>query len=470
MGCWTNRNRCPLDRGDEGAGHNKKGHQGAKMRIVLLGPPGSGKSELSQKLSEQYGMPVITVNSVMQRAAAEPSELGRLAKEAMDMSRVSDELLLALLRIQIPQMDLSKGFVLVDFPKNAGQADVLDSMLSDLGAGIELVLNLEVDPDELMERLVGRITCDNCGAQYNMYINPPMVEGVCDHCGARVVRRPDDYEETISNRLRVYEAQMGPLLQYYQLSDKLHRVEADQGIDKAWGPVKKLIKSLPPSIPPGGATAVPAPQPAKTEEAAKPPKKAQKAVKKKAAAEEAPAKKAAPKKKAAAKTKIASKKKATKKAPAKKTAAKKKAAPKKAAKKTAAKKKVASKKAVTRKAAAKKAAPKKRVTKKKAATKVVKKAATKKKVTAKKTPVKKAVAKKAAVKKKVTKKPAAKKAVSKKAMAKKKVAKKAAPKRVAAKKSVAKKKVVKKAAAKKAPAKKSSAKKKTTAKKKSARR
>ncbi|MGB5465162.1 MAG: nucleoside monophosphate kinase, partial [Sedimenticolaceae bacterium] len=81
------------------------------MRIVLLGPPGSGKGALSQQLSEHYGMPVITVGSVMRRAAAEQTELGRLAKEAMDMSRVSDELLLALLRIQMPQMDLSKGFI-----------------------------------------------------------------------------------------------------------------------------------------------------------------------------------------------------------------------------------------------------------------------------------------------------------------------------------------------------------------------
>ena len=128
------------------------------MRIVLLGPPGSGKAELSQQISKHYGMPIITVNSVMRRAAAENSELGRLAKEAMDMSRVSDELLLALLRIQMPQMDLSLGFILVDLPKNAGQADVLDSVLNDLGASIELVLNLQVDPDELMERLVGRIT------------------------------------------------------------------------------------------------------------------------------------------------------------------------------------------------------------------------------------------------------------------------------------------------------------------------
>ena len=274
------------------------------MRIVLLGPPGSGKAELSGQISEHYGMPIITVSSVMQRAAAEPSELGRLAKEAMDMSRVSDELLLALLRIQMPQTDLGKGFILVDLPKNAGQADVLDSVLSDLGADIELVLNLEVDPDELMERLVGRITCDSCGAQYNMYINPPMVDGVCDACGARVVRRPDDYEETISNRLRIYDGQMAPLLQYYGVNDKLRRVTADEGPTKAWKAVRKLLDSMPPSISPGSNLAAAA----EADVGTRPAKKAvaKKAVTKKPVAKKAVAKKPVAKK-AVAKKAVAKK-------------------------------------------------------------------------------------------------------------------------------------------------------------------
>ena len=332
------------------------------MRIVLLGPPGSGKAELAQHISNHYGMPIITVSSVMQRAAAEPSELGRLAKEAMDMSRVSDELLLALLRIQMPQMDLSKGFVLVDLPKNAGQADVLDSVLSDLGAGIELVLNLEVDPDELMERLVGRITCDNCGAQYNMYVNPPLVDGVCDACGARVVRRPDDYEETISNRLRVYDGQMGPLLQYYQLNDKLHRIEADAGPAKAWKAVRKLIGTMPPSTAPGSvAVAAAEAVTAKAGTGKRAPRAGVAAAAKKATAKKAAAREkgveATPAKKAV------TKKAAVKKAAPKKTAAKK-AVTKKAAVKKAAPKKAAAKKAVTKKAAAKKAAPKKAAAKK----------------------------------------------------------------------------------------------------------
>jgi len=421
------------------------------MRIVLLGPPGSGKGELSQQISDHYRIPIITVSSVMQRAAAEQSELGRLAKEAMDMSRVSDELLLALLRIQLPQMDLSKGFVLVDLPKNAGQADVLDSVLSDLGATIELVLNLEVDPDELMERLVGRITCDNCGAQYNLYVNPPLVDGVCDECGARVVRRPDDYEETISNRLRVYEGQMGPLLQYYQLNDRLHRVEADEGVAKVWKAVRTLIDAMPPSISP---VAVEAAQPAAAA-AQKPAKKAAKGKAGKTAATEkpVPATAEAPK--------VAGKVPAAKKAPAKKAAAKKAVAKKAAVKKAAAKKAVA-KKPVTKKTVAKKAV-KKTAAKKAVAKKAVTKAAAKKAV--KKTTAKKAVAKRPAAKgAPVVKKVQGKKTPAKKAVAKKPVTKKGAVKKSVVKKAPAKRPVAKKVAAKKPPVKKAAAK-KATAKK-----
>ena len=130
------------------------------MRIVLLGPPGSGKASLSRRLGEYCKVPVVTCTGVLARAAGEESELGRLAKEAMDTSRVSDELLLALLRVRLTQPDLAGGFVLVDFPRNAGQGDVLDSILDSLGNPLDLVLYLTVDPDELMERLVGRITCD----------------------------------------------------------------------------------------------------------------------------------------------------------------------------------------------------------------------------------------------------------------------------------------------------------------------
>ena len=215
------------------------------MRIVLLGPPGSGKAELSKKIATEYDLPIITQSSVVDTAASEATELGRLAAEARDASRISDELLLHLLRLQLPRMDLSRGYVLVDMPKNSGQADVLDSVLNDLGRPVDLVLNLEVDRDDLMERLVGAIECDSCGASYNMYVNPPMVDNVCDYCGARVRRRPDDYEETISNRLRDYDMQMGPLLQYYNMDEKLQRVDAGEGGEPLWSKVRAVIEATP---------------------------------------------------------------------------------------------------------------------------------------------------------------------------------------------------------------------------------
>lgn len=408
------------------------------MRIVLLGPPGSGKGELSEKIADTYQTPIVTQASIVDAVAAEPGELGRLAAEARDAARVSDELLLALLRIQLPKMDLGQGYLLVDMPKDSGQADVLDSMLDDLGKPIDLALKLDVDMDELMERLVGRIRCDNCGASYNMYVNPPLVDGVCDECGARVRRRPDDYEETISNRLRVYEGQMGPLLQYYEQAGKLHRFDATGDIVPLWEKVRALIDATP-STPLAAESEVPA----EAEETAKPVKKVKKKVAKKVSKAEAePA--AKPAKKTAAK-------KTAKKAAAKKTVSKK-VVKKSAAKKAVAKKvvkKVAAKKAVAKKVV-KKAAPKAAVAGKAATKKTVKKAPARKvvqKKVAKKAPAKKAPIKKAVAKKAPVKKVAAKKVVKKKAVKKlpaKKVVKKAVVKKVPAKK-VAKKKVAKKA-------------------------
>lgn len=450
------------------------------MRIVLLGPPGSGKNAISQRIAEQYGLPVITCTSLIDWAVAEQSELGRLAKDSQQQGRLSDELLLALMRIRMAQKDLAQGCVLVDMPRTASQADVLDKLLSDMGNPIDLAILLDVDSDDLMERLVGRITCDSCGAEYNFYVNPPIVEGVCDMCGARVSRLPGDYEENIANRLRVYDTLLVPLIAYYQKNDNFQRVAAGGDESEVWAAVHALIEAVPARV-----VETPAPEKEiKSEEEPVPAEAAdKKAVSKKSKAEAG--KKLATKKVAAKKVDKEPAKQTAKKAAVKKAATKKKVAAKKAVKKTVAKKaaakKVVAKKAVAKKKVVKKAAAKKAVAKtvKKAVAKkaVAKKVASKKKVlaktAAKKKVVKKAVsktvkktaAKKPVVsKKKVVKKAAVKKAPAKKVVAKKKVVKKVPVKKPVAKKVAAKKKIVKKPVAKKAPA-KQAAKKKAAAKK-----
>ena len=421
------------------------------MRIVLLGPPGSGKTNISNRIGEYCDVPVVTCSGVITRAAAEDSELGRLAKEAVDTNRVSDELLLALLRVRLSQKEMGNGFVLVDFPRNVGQADVVEGILDSLGRPLDLVLFVAVDGDELMERLVGRIACDHCGAKYNLYVNPPMVEGICDHCGARVNRRPDDYEETISNRLRIYDGLMGPLSQYYQLHGKLRRVDGNGGSDDVWNLVKKIIDATPRTV----VETEPVSEPAVPINAAHD-ERGEAGVTQPPSRSAAPtAKETRPRK--ATKTKVAQAEPAAEKTPSRKAAAKKKTPTQVPAKRG---------KTQAGPASASKTDPKKQKTQAEKST-VAKKAPAKKRPVAKALVVKKAAAKKAAAKKMAVKKTTAKKATSKKSVTKKATVKKTAAKKFATKKIEPRKAVAKKTVAEKS-GKKSRAKPPTPAKQKAA--
>ncbi len=436
------------------------------MRIVLLGAPGSGKGTQGKQLSEKYHIPQISTGDLLRAAVAAESPLGLRAKAAMDAGQlVSDDIVLGMIEERLAQPDSKDGFILDGFPRNIPQAEALDLLLMRIGKPLQASLLMDVDFDLLMQRLTGRRTCESCSQVFNVYTSPSKLEGRCDSCGGNLRHRGDDREETIENRLKVYEAQTAPLVEYYRGQSKLRTVEAIGEIADIFNSICGLLdavheeelqraKDVPAEV-----EAIAAAVTEKLSEATgeKPMKKAAK-------------KKATPKKKAAAKKKPVTKKKVVAK---KKVATKKKAAAKKkvvAKKKVATKKKVAKKKVATKKKAAKKkVATKKKVAKKKVATK--KKAVKKKVATKKKAAKKKVATKKKAVKKKVaTKKKAAKKKVAtKKKAAKKKVAtkKKVAKKKVATKKKAAKKKVVKKkVAAKKKVAKKKVATKKKAAKKK----
>ncbi len=415
------------------------------MRIILLGPPGSGKAVISRKIAEKYGFPVVSVEEVAEELSAmaqQDDELGRLAKESIGSGRVSDDVCNTVLKRVLGKEELAKGFVLVGYPKDAAQAEYIETAMNQIGRPLDLVLMIDIDRDELMERRVGRIDCDACGTHYNLYVNPPMVEGICDLCGSRVSRRPRGYEENIANQLREYDVTVQPVLDFFKQRGKLRNVDANGTEEQLWEEVQATVDATeavlienPPEEQPPGKEAVAESKPV-----------AKKAVKKTAARKKTgekspPRKKTAVKKKSAAKKKAAakkaaSKKKAVKKAPAKKAASKKKVS-KKAAKKVV---KKAAKKAVTKKTAKKKIAAKKKAAKKKA----VKKAAVKKKITRKKVVKKKPVRK--SVKKKVAKKSSA--AVARKKLSGKKTTKKTG------KKPPLKKKVTRKKAAKKKTVKK----------------
>jgi len=447
------------------------------MRIVLLGAPGSGKGTQGKLLASKYKIPQISTGDLLRAAVIAGTALGRQAKAAMDAGQlVSDDIVLGIIDERLSESDADNGFILDGFPRNIPQAESLDRMLEKRGTPLQAALLINVDVEVLIERLTGRRTCESCGQMYNIYTSPSRLDDRCDKCGGNLRHRADDNEETISNRLRVYDQQTSPLVSYYREQDKLRTVDGEGEISQIFSEMEKVLRNLPENVPATPMAAVvedidESEKPAVTIEELQKKVMAHAKAAKTVPAEEAPVEDKKPAEKKAAVAKPAAKK-PVKKAVAKKAVAKKKVAPKAAAKKTTAKKAAVKKKAVAKKkATAKKAVVAKKATAKKATAKkaTAKKAVIKKKATAKKKVVakKKATAKKGTAKKVVMKKKAtAKKKVvaKKKATAKKATAKKA----VIKKKATAKKKVVakKKATAKKGTAKKVVMKKKATAKKK----
>lgn len=380
------------------------------MRIVLLGPPGCGKSELATKLSKKLKLPILNLHQILSNMANQETELGRLIGELLlACAPIPEELVSSALKEPIEAA--KEGFILEDFPREASHAEMLGNLLLRIGAPLELVLSIRAHNDEIMERLVGQLHCGSCGMEYNIYSSPPLVDGVCDMCGGRIARRPPDYEETIANRLRICEGNTEDLQKRYEGEGILQYLEmlADSPLAEeialeliAETPRKELTEPQLPSADDGS-----------DEKSRKTKKKA--------------ARKKAAKKKATAKKTVSKPKTSSDKTSKKKAA-------RKVAKKKAAKKSV--NKAATRKKVVK-TKPKKKTVKKKAAKKAVRKTAVKKKVAKKKT-AKKTIRKKSTArpspKKKVVRKKIAKKKVSKKKVTRKKAAKKAAKKKSARKK------------------------------------
>ncbi len=319
------------------------------MRIVLLGAPGSGKGTQAKKLTDKYHVPQISTGDLLRAAVKAGTLLGLQAKAAMDAGRlVSDEIVLGMIKERLSQADAQKGFILDGFPRNLAQAEALDNLLVKLKQPLQAAVLIEVDLDTLIQRMTGRRTCESCGQMYNIYTTPSKLDDRCDKCGGNLRHRADDNEETIGNRLRVYEGQTAPLIDYYRDQGILRTVQGSGDITDIHKAIVKIVSNLPDRTV----------QAAKTGAAVEADAEARPAtVKKKAAS----AKQKVTAKKPAAGKKSAQKKKTAKKAVTKKksTTKKKSARKKPVKKKTVKKKKPAVKKKVTRKKATKKRATKK---------------------------------------------------------------------------------------------------------------
>jgi len=225
------------------------------MRIILLGAPGSGKGTQAQRLAERRGIPQISTGDLLRAAVARGSELGRAAKAAMDAGRlVDDSLVLGLIRERLAERDARSGFILDGFPRNLSQARSLDTLLAELEQPLDAVVQLEVASAELVRRISGRRSCADCGRVFNLLTAPPPsgAAAVCPKTGAphRLFQRPDDNEATVSERLRVYEEQTRPLIDFYRARGILRSIDAQGELDAV---TQRLTEALGPETPPAPA-------------------------------------------------------------------------------------------------------------------------------------------------------------------------------------------------------------------------
>ena len=195
------------------------------MRVVLLGPPGSGKGTHGKRLSELLGVPLVATGDILRQAIAEGTALGKSAQEHVKSGRlVPDETVLGLIETRLGRRDAQRGFILDGFPRTVAQAEGLKSLLGE--RPLDRVLNLVVPTEVVVNRLRDRWLCPKCGAIYNTSTAPPKVAGRCDACGGALTQRADDKPETVRKRLEVYARETAPLVAYYEREGVLRNVDA----------------------------------------------------------------------------------------------------------------------------------------------------------------------------------------------------------------------------------------------------
>lgn len=198
------------------------------MKLIIMGAPGAGKGTQAARISQHLSIPAISTGDILREAIAAGTEMGEQAKSYIDQGHlVPDEVMIGIIKDRLTQEDCKNGYILDGFPRTIPQAEALDAM----GADIDKVLSLEVSDKRIVDRMSGRRVCPKCGATFHTDHNPPKVAGICDKCGAELIRRKDDAPETVAARLKVYHDQTEPLKGYYKQSGKLVIAEGQEDVE-----------------------------------------------------------------------------------------------------------------------------------------------------------------------------------------------------------------------------------------------
>jgi adenylate kinase len=209
--------------------------------IVLLGPQGAGKGTQARLVSEMLHVPHISTGELLRDISSQDNPLGHRVAENMRAGRfVSDEVLAEVVRARTEQDDCRNGYILDGYPRNMPQVECLEKLAKEQDKKV-LVINIDAPREVLLHRLGGRLTCRSCGAVYNINSRPPKNDTVCDIDGGELYQRNDDHPESITERLRLYDKNTAPLIEYYRMTDRLVEVDGGREVEAVLDELRQII-------------------------------------------------------------------------------------------------------------------------------------------------------------------------------------------------------------------------------------
>ncbi len=212
------------------------------MRLIFLGPPGAGKGTQAEFICRDFHIKQLSTGDLLRFHRKQGTELGRKAQQYMDRGElVPDTLIIDMIKEELVKPEYKNGYLLDGFPRTIAQAEALDKLLEELNQKLDYVLILDVQTEEIVTRLTARRTCKICGKTYHLIFNPPKVDGKCDIDGGELYQRTDDNEETVRNRLAVYEKQTKPLIDFYTKKGIAYFINGQGEIEKIYKQIQEIL-------------------------------------------------------------------------------------------------------------------------------------------------------------------------------------------------------------------------------------
>lgn len=213
------------------------------MNIVMLGAPGAGKGTQAEKISQKYNIPHISTGDIFRQSIKNGTPLGVAAKSYMDQGLlVPDHVTNNMVKEMLFKDEFKGGFILDGYPRTISQAEFFTNALKEEGKKLDMVLNIEVDEQDILNRMTGRRVCTKCNSTYHVIFNKSKDNVSCDKCGNKLIQREDDKEETVKKRLDVYRKETKPLVDYYTATKEIRTVEGKGSVDDIFDRIVAIIE------------------------------------------------------------------------------------------------------------------------------------------------------------------------------------------------------------------------------------